>query len=226
MPWGKVLRGGLLHETERLAGAEPRHGNAGDGRRGIEVVARDELRTQYPAHVKQAAERHHLIGLVGDVKVADIFQLPAKVGVGLHAHLEALVEFVEQVDVGRPQISLQRPGNIVERDPEGFRHRSVDIQEELRAAGAEGGKTDAQKPGPVARDAQHLLHCFLQFAETRAAAIFDDHLEPEGVSQARDRRGRQYRNLRALKGKKFLPAAWRESSPEKNRAGVGPSLHT
>ena len=149
-------------------------------------------------------ERHHLTGLVGDVEVADILQLPAMIGLGLHPDLEALVELVEQVDVGRSQIGLQRLGDIVDRDPERLRHRSIDIQVELRAVGAEGGKTDAQKTRPVLRGAENLLHRLLQLAEPGSGAIFDDHLESKGVSQARDRRGRQHGNLRVPNRQKFF----------------------
>ena len=117
-------------------------GHAGDGSGGIEVVTRDELRPEHPAHVEQAAQRHHLIGLIGDGKLADILQLPAMIGLGLHADLEALVELVEQVDVSRSLNKLcKRLGDVVDVDTEGFGHGSVNIEVELRAAGAEGSKT-------------------------------------------------------------------------------------
>src|SRR4029450_9811128 len=105
-PMGQGGRSSMLHKAERLTGAKLRHRDASNSRGGIQVVACDELRPEYSADIEDSAEWNHLPRLVGDIKVADIFQLSTIIGLGLHPDLEALVEFVEQVNVGRSQIGL------------------------------------------------------------------------------------------------------------------------
>src|SRR5262249_21651048 len=157
---------GALHEIERFARAELRHRDTGNRGGWIQIVACDELRSEHSTYVEQAAERPHLPGLVGNDKLADVFQVPARIALRLYPDLEALIELVEEIDVGGSQIGLQRIGDVIDGDPERFRHRSVDVEIELRAAGAEGGKADAEETRPVASNAKDLLHRLLQLGQT------------------------------------------------------------
>src|ERR1700756_4284695 len=111
--------------------------------------------------LNQCTERHHLSKPVLDVKISNVSQLAPVVRLRLHAYLQALVEFVELVHIGRSEISLQRREYIVDRNPQRVCHRAVDIQVELRTAVAEGRESSQQKTRLAVRSPNHLIHGLL-----------------------------------------------------------------
>ena len=69
--------------------------------------------------------------------------LGAEAALGLRAHLERAAEAVEVVHVDRAEVDLQRVEDVAERHVQLLRLHAVDVGEELRRAGAEGGEDAA-----------------------------------------------------------------------------------
>ena len=89
--------------------------------------------------VDQRAERHHLALRGCGLRAARCPRRRARnCWLGLHAHLVGAAELVEVVDVGRAEIRLQRAEDVAQRHVERLHLLAVDVDEELRHAGAEG----------------------------------------------------------------------------------------
>ena len=106
-------------------------------------------------------------------------------GVGLHAHLKDLIEFVEEIDKRRAKVGLQGGKDVHQRHLEGLRLGPVDIEEELGAVGAEGGEEAAQARLRVCRLDSSLV-VFWSSPRPRASAVFDHHLEAARLPQPPD----------------------------------------
>ena len=111
---------------------------------GIEVVAGDQFRAQGPVDLQEGAQGHHFPFEIADVEALDILGLQAVGRVGLDVDLEHLVELVEQVDIGRPQVGLQGVEDVVQGNIQRLGLGPVDVEIELGAAGAEGGGQASQ----------------------------------------------------------------------------------
>ena len=113
---------------------------AGDRGRRVEVVAGDDLRaepTSRPWRACRAAPSAPCRLRTSSRRMSSGSE--AELLVGLDADLVGPAELVEVVDVGRAEGRLQRAEDVVERDVEALGLHAVDVDVDLRHAGAEGG---------------------------------------------------------------------------------------
>ncbi len=197
MPSGNVLAASLLHLADGLAGAESWSGGAENGCRRIEVVAGDELGALRRLDIEEGTQGHHLAFLVADIQILYVPGLQAIAVVRLDIDLKHLIEFVEQIDKRRAQISLQGIKHIRQRDLQGLGLGPIDVQIELGAADAEGsGK--ALKAGLRTCRLDEVVCGLLELSHTEASAVFNHHLETARLAQAPDRRRDHHKSLRFL----------------------------
>src|SRR5262249_30737432 len=131
-------------------------------------------------------------------------ETPPVIRIGLHPDLKALIKFVEQIDIGGTQVSLQSLKDVVHRDAQRFGHGSIDAKLKLRAFGVKG-RHDTAQAGLLLRRQKNLLRHFLEAAEADTRTILHHHLKAARLSQAWYWRWNQYLELRLANSLKLFP---------------------
>ena len=182
-----------------IAAAEA--GRRGAEHRGgrIEVVAGHQFGAHPPLDVKQRTQRHHRALRVPDIQILDVVDPQPVRRVRLDIDLKGLIELGEQIHIGRAQKSLKRAEDVIHGHREGLRLDPIDVQEELRALGAEGSAQEGE-PGLGGPDPLHLQHGALQFRQAETAAILDHQLQAARLTQPGDGRRRHRGDTGLLNG--------------------------
>ena len=160
---------------------------AGDGRGGVEVIARDVDGAADLARLDERAQEDHLPPFVAHLELVDVLDAVAELVLRLEGHLPVAAELVVVGDVERAQIRPQRLRDVLLRDAERVGLGAVDVDEELRRVRAELGG-DAGQAGLGLQLADERVGLLLQGVQAQAAAVLDHQLEAAGDAQAGDRR--------------------------------------
>jgi hypothetical protein len=180
---GQDVRGQFLHGLQRLARRDARGGIALQRHRRIHVVALDEVGAGGLADFDQGAQRHQRTGGRAHAQAVDIVLGQAEALVGLGAHLVDAAEGIVVVDEGRAEIDLQGLEDIGDRHVEDLGLLPVDIEEDLRRAGGEGGE-HARQLLVLPRRAHQLVGGGQHAADVAAGAVLDLQLEAAGIADA------------------------------------------
>ena len=181
----RQLRGGqLLDRVDSLAGAERRHDDPRDRRRGVQVVARDHHGPGALADVHQRLQGYHLSLVIAHIDQADGRNVLAEASGGLQVDLPVSAEGVEVVHVVGPQIGFQRPVDVLHREPQSLHLGPIDLHVQLRRVGAKL-RVDTQKAGFCLDLVDQPFALFLQVRHVGPAAVLDHQLEAAGHADAR-----------------------------------------
>ena len=112
----------------------------------------------------------------------------AERSIGLDIHLPGAAKAVEVVDVVAAQVRLQRIKHVVQLHAHRLDLRPVDIDVELRRAGAEAVE-QADEPRLLAPLGDEVVCLGLQRIEIDIAGRLHHQLESAGVAQTAHRRG-------------------------------------
>ena len=190
-----MLRGSCrverFHGRQNFAGADARQGGAVDGGGGKHVVAEDLDRSRRIADLGHRAQRHHVVVGVADLELADGLGVGAEGGLGLDVDLPRAAETVEIVHVVAGQVRLQRVEHFGKLHAHRLDLGAVDVDIELRRAGAEAGEQADQPRLAVALGGQ-FVGPGLEGVEVDVARHFQHQLEPAGRAQAVHRRGAEH----------------------------------
>jgi hypothetical protein len=134
-----------------------------------------------------------LVVLAAHIQVQQIIRLQPELRIRLHIDLQRQTEFVELVDVGRPQIGCQRREHVPDRDAQRLGSRPVHRHRDMRRARPECRK-DVLQLGIAVGLFDDLLGDITELSIVKAAAQqLDLHLQAAGIADPLDRWRRQYK---------------------------------
>ena len=136
--------GYVLHDVQRRSGRDAGGGRPLDRDRAIVVVARDHLRPDGDAALRQRGHRHHVVGIVAHVDLVDVRDLAAVPLLALDIDLPDAAEQVEVVDVAAAERGPQRVEDRTDADAERLRLDPVDVEMD-RGIGRRIGREDARQ---------------------------------------------------------------------------------
>ena len=180
-----------LHRLERVARAVAPAFGTDDGGCRKKIVELDDARAVGRRDGDERTERNHTPARIDDGVFFDRIGIHAKRGVRLSVDIERAAELGELIDVGRPEIGLQRVEHLADRDTVGLSLAAVQLEGELGNVGPERSEGRLDRGPPIGlRD--DLLRDAVEFVIVeRAVGQLDLHLEAVGNAQAGDG-GRQH----------------------------------